>query len=212
LLLAGTSISIVSAGQSDAPPRGVAVYVRDFEISVAPATAPDPPSAAYTNKPKEDLELRSRQVQDHFAENTCRNLAKAGVLVFAETSAAAERNPCWRACSQNQIKRTGFGGRCWAAGHRGTKLTLYVGVFDQKSVSQPLYIEAPVQEADSTYGPVITLNAYIPMAKYEIEKDITEQNVRSICAQIAADLTALLRRNPAALARAKETLNFTTSS
>jgi hypothetical protein len=40
LLLAGTSISIVSAGQSDAPPRGVAVYVRDFEMSAAPATAP----------------------------------------------------------------------------------------------------------------------------------------------------------------------------
>ncbi len=108
---------------------------------------------------------------------------------------------------KNRIRRALLG-----SGSPGTKLTLYVGAFDQKSVSQPLYIEAPVQEADSTYGPVITLNAYIPMAKYEIEKDITEQNVRSICAQIAADLTALLRRNPAALARAKETLNFTTSS
>jgi hypothetical protein len=50
------------------------------------------------------------------------------------------------------------------------------------------------------------------MAKYEIEKDITEEAVRSICAQIAADLAALLQRNPAALAGAKETLNFTTSS
>ena len=108
---------------------------------------------------------------------------------------------------KNRIRRALLG-----SGSPGTKLTLYMGVFDQKSVSQPLYIEAPVQEADSTYGPVITLNAYIPMAKYEIEKDITEQNVRSICAQIAADLIALLRRNPAALARAKETLNFTTSS
>jgi hypothetical protein len=64
-----------------------------------------------------------------------------------------------------------------------------------------------VQEPDPNYGPVITLNAYIPMAKYEIEKDITEEDVRSICVQIAADLTALLQRNPAALARAKETLN-----
>ena len=78
LLLAGTSISIVSAGQSDAPPRGVAVYVRDFEMSVAPATAPDPPSAAYTNKPKEDLELRSRQVQDHFAATLVETLQKQG--------------------------------------------------------------------------------------------------------------------------------------
>ncbi len=83
LLLAGTSISIVSAGQSDAPPRGVAVYVRDFEMSAAPATAPDPPSAAYTNKPKGDLELRSRQVQHHFAENTCTGVpADAGRTEF----------------------------------------------------------------------------------------------------------------------------------
>ena len=50
LLLAETSISIVSAGQSDAPPRGVAVYVRDFEMSAAPATAPDPPSAAWRER------------------------------------------------------------------------------------------------------------------------------------------------------------------
>jgi hypothetical protein len=84
-------------------------------------------------------------------------------------------------------------------------LTLYVGVFDQKSVSQPLYVEAPVQEPDPNYGPVITLNSYIPMAKYEINKDVTEEDVRSICAQIAADLTVLLQRNPAVLARVNET-------
>lgn len=198
LLLAGTTISIVSAGQSDAPARGVAVYVRDFEMSVAPATAPDPPSAAYTNKPKEDLELRSRQVQGHFAETlveTLQNLGYSssrkqaltgnGILlegVFAESD------------KKNRIRRALLG-----SGSPGTKLTLYVGVFDQKSVSQPLYVEAPAQEFDPNYGPVITLNAYIPMAKYDIEKDITEEAVRNICAQIAADLTALLQRNPRAI-------------
>jgi len=211
LLSAETSISTVSAGQSDAPPRGLTVYVRDFELSVPTATASDPPNPTYTNKLEDDLELRSRQIQDHFAETLVETLQKQGYSssrkqalpgngillegVFAEPD------------KKNRIRRALLG-----SGSPGTKLTLYVGVFDQKSVSQPLYIEAPVQEADSTYGPVITLNAYIPMAKYEIEKDITEEAVRSICAHIAADLTALLQRNPAALARAKETLNFTTSS
>jgi Domain of unknown function (DUF4410) len=197
LVLVGTNFRIASAGQWDAPPRGVAVYVRDFELSVATAAAPDPPNPAYTNKLEEDLELRSRQVQDHFAETLVETLQKQGYSssrkqalpgngillegVFAEPD------------KKNRIRRALLGS--------GSPLTLYVGVFDQKSVSQPLYIEAPVQEADPTYGPVITLNAYIPMAKYEIEKDITEQDVRSICAQIAADLTALLQRNPAALAQ-----------
>jgi uncharacterized protein YaaQ len=164
-------------------------------MSVAPVTAPDPTSAANTNKPKEDLELRSRHVQDQFAETLVETLRKQGYSssrkqalpgngillegVFAEPD---KKNRIRRALPDSEL--------------RVTKLTLYVGVFDEKSASQPLYIEAPVQEAEPSYGPVITLNAYIPMAKYEIEEGVTEQNVRSICAQIAADLTALLQRNP----------------
>lgn len=211
LVLVGPNLRIASAGQWDAPPRGVAVYVRDFELSVATAAASDPPNPAYTNKLEEDLELRSRQVQDHFAETLVETLQKRGYSssrnqalpgngillegVFAEPD------------KKNRIRRALLG-----SGSPGAKLTLYVGIFDQKSVSQPLYMEAPAQEPDPNYGPVITLNAYIPLAKYEIEKDITEEAVRTICSQIAADLTALLQRNPAPLARAKETLNFTTSS
>jgi hypothetical protein len=202
LVLVGTNLRIASAGQSDAPPRGVTVYVRDFELSVATAAASDPPNPAYT---EEDLELRSRQVQDNFAEILVETLRKQGYSssrnqalpgngillegVFAEPD------------QKNRIRRALLG-----SGSTGNKLTLYVGVFDQKSVNQPLYIEAPVQEPDPNYGPVITLNAYIPLAKYEIDKDFIEEDVKSICAQIAADLRALLLRNPAALARATGTL------
>jgi Domain of unknown function (DUF4410) len=204
LVLVGTNLRIASAGQWDAPPRGVTVYVRDFELSFATAAAPDSPNPPYTNKLEEDLELRSHQVQDYFAETVVETLRKEGYSssrkqalpgdgillegVFAEPD------------QKNRIRRAQLGSRS-----PGTKLTLYVGVFDQKSVSQPLYVEAPVQEPDPNYGPVITLNSYIPMAKYEINKDVREEDVRSICAQIAADLTVLLQRNPAVLARVKET-------
>src|SRR5215469_5145909 len=204
LLVAGTSLRIASAGQSDAPPRGGAVYVRDFELAVAPAAAPDPPSQAYRDKGPEHLQLRSRQVQDYFAETLVETLRKQGysssrnqVLpgkgillegVFGEPD------------HMNRIRRAPLG-----SGSPGTRLTLYVGAFDQKSASQPLYVEAPVQEPDPNYGPVITLNSYIPMAKYEIDKDLTEEDVHRICGQIAADLTALLQRNPGAVAQANET-------
>jgi hypothetical protein len=193
---------MASAGQWDAPSRGVTVYVRDFELNVSSAAVPDPANPAYTDNRPEDLQLRSRQVQDSFAETLVETFRKQGYSssrkqalpgkgillegVFAEPD------------QKNRIRRALLG-----RGSPGTKLTLYVGVFDQKSVTQPLYVEAPVQEPDPNYGPVITLNSYIPMAKYEIDKDITEEDVRSICAQIAADLTALLERNPAVLARAK---------
>src|SRR5215469_2214662 len=78
LLVAGTSLRIASAGQSDAPPRGGAVYVRDFELAVASAAAPDPPSQAYRDKGPEHLQLRSRQVQDYFGETLVETLRKQG--------------------------------------------------------------------------------------------------------------------------------------
>jgi hypothetical protein len=207
LLLVGTSLRIASAGQSHVWPRVVPVYVRDFELSVAPAAAPDPPIPAYMDNRPEDLQLRSRQVQDDFGEtlvevlrnqgySSSRNQALPGNGILLE-GVFAEPD------QKNRIRRALLG-----SGSRGTKLTLYLGAFDQKNVSQPLYIEAPVQEPDPNYGPVITLNSYIPMAKYEIKKDLSEEDVQRICVQIAADLTALLERNPAASARAKQTVHI----
>lgn len=171
----------------------MAVYVRDFELSLRQRQHPI-------------CSLRSRQVQDDLGDTLVEMLRKHGYSssrkqrlqsdgillegVFAEPD---QKNP---------IRRALLGSAAPEA-----KLMLYVGAFDPKSENQPLYLEAPVQEPDPNYGPVITLNAYIPLAKYEIDKDIIEEDVRSIYAQIAADLTALLQRNPAALARAKGTLN-----
>jgi hypothetical protein len=206
LLLGGSGSRIAGGGQSDPPPLSVAVYVRDFELSVASAATPDPPTSAYTDKPEEGLQLRSRQVQDDFGETLVEMLRKQGYSssrkqglpgngillegVFAESD------------QKNRIRRALLG-----SGSPGPKLMLYVGIFDQKSASQPLYVEAPVQEPDPNYGPVITLNAYMPLAKYEIKKDIAEEDVRRICAQLAADLTALLQRSPAAVAQAKGNLS-----
>lgn len=204
LMLAGTTVRIASAKQSDlvAPSQDIAVYVRDFELSVAPAASPAPPNVGYSEKQGQDLQLRSHQVQDYFADTLIERLRKQGYSssrnealpgkgillegVFAETD------------QKNRIRRALLGSES-----PGSKLTLYVGAFDRNNVSQPLYVEAPVQEPHPNYGPVITLNSYIPMAKYEINKNIAEEDVRNTCAQIAADLTVLLNRNPAALAHAK---------
>ena len=199
LLFAGTTAQIASAGQSDERTRGVAVYVTDFELSVAPAAALDPASPPNADKQK-DLQLRSRQLQDNFAETLVETFRKNGY-----SSSRNERPPgegillegvFAESDQKNRIRRAQLG-----SGSPVTKLTLYVGAFDQKSVSQPLYVEAPVQDPDPNYGPVITLNAYIPMAKYEIDKDMAEENIRRICGQIAADMTALLQRNPWLAAR-----------
>jgi hypothetical protein len=195
LLLPRTGLRIASAGQSDPPPRDIAVCVEDFELPVALAATTDPANPAYRDNRLEDLQLRSRQLQDYFAEAIAETLRKQGYS--CSPNQAVPRNGVLlqgvfaEPDQKNRIRRALLG-----SGSRGAKFTLYVGAFEQKSKSQPLYVEAPVQEPDPNYGPVITLNAYIPMAKYEIKKDPAEEDVRKICAQIAADVTALLQRIP----------------
>jgi len=201
LMSAGVSPRIASGGQSDTP-QGVAVYVADFELSTAPVAVPEGSSPAEKDKLETDLQVRSRQIQDCFAETLVETLLRQGYTssrkqdlpgkgvllkgVFAEPD------------QKNRIRRALLG-----SASPGTKLMLYVGAFDEKSVSQPLYREVPVQDPDPNYGPVITLNVYIPMGKYEIDKDASEEDIRKICGQIAADLTLLLQRNPAWVAQAR---------
>lgn len=207
LPLPGTSFTIANAGQSDVPSRGIAVYVRDFELSVSSAPAADRSNPCSADKQGQQLRLRSSQLQNAFGETLVDTLKKQGYSSSRGQVLSGNgillKGMFAEADQKNRIRMALLG-----SGSRATKLTLYVGAFNQKNVSQPLYVEAPVQEPDPNYGPVITLNSYIPMAKYEIEKDLTElteADVRRICVQLAADLTALLERNPAAVAQAKET-------
>lgn len=196
VVLAGISLRIASARQLDPPTRGVAVCVKDFELSLAPATTPDAPNSAYSDKRREDLELRSRQVQDYFAETLAEILRKQGYSPCRNQTSPANgillEGVFAEPDQKNRIRRALLG-----SGSPATKLTLYVGAFDQKNMNEPLYRAAPVQEPDPNYGPVITLNAYIPMARYELAKDAGEEAMRKICGQIAADVAALLQRNPA---------------
>jgi hypothetical protein len=196
LVLAGISLRLARAGQSDPLRRGVAVCVKDFELSVAAATPPDSANSTYRDKTLEDLELRSRQVQDYFAETLVAILQKQGYSSSRNKTLPANgillEGVFTEPDQKNRIRRALLG-----SGSHALKLTLYVGAFDQKNMNEPLYRAAPVQEPDPNYGPVITLNAYIPMARYEFDKDATEEDMRKICGQIAADVAALLQRSPA---------------
>jgi hypothetical protein len=93
--------------------------------------------------------------------------------------------------AENRIRRALLGGSS-----ANPKFLLYVGIFNLARPDQPLYQLAPEQPSGTQFGPVITLNNYIPLAKYELDKNPTEEDVRKICAQIAASLTPLLAANP----------------
>jgi hypothetical protein len=75
---------------------------------------------------------------------------------------------------------------------------LHLAAFHPAGEERPDHQAAAVPAPDTAYGPIITLNNYVPMAKYEVDKNPTEEDVQKICNQIAASLMALLEKNPQA--------------
>jgi hypothetical protein len=92
---------------------------------------------------------------------------------------------------KNRARRLFFGGP-------GTspRMLIYVGVNNLARPEQPFYEFADPPAPDSRYGPVITVTSYSPVARFELEKNPSDDQVKKFAAQIAADLTALLQANP----------------
>jgi hypothetical protein len=105
---------------------------------------------------------------------------------------------------QNHIRLALLG-----SGSPTTKFLVYWGVQNLASADQPLYeianpnapgLQPPEGKApDNRYGPVITLTSYAPVARFEMDKEPTEEQVQRIVSNIVASLSALLSANPAAV-------------
>jgi hypothetical protein len=131
------------------------------------------------------LTLQQTLQQNNFtAKRLAEGAQSSGALI---SGIFAEADP------QNRVRRALLGSSA-----PGSKFLLYVGVYNLSRPKQPLYELAPVQTQDPRYGPVITLNNYIPLTKFEVDKNPTEDDVRKICAEIVGNLVALLNANPAA--------------
>ena len=198
-----------SSGNSPAYP--VPVLVSDFElhsIPPAPKRTTRPPSAP--EKPRTEVPLiyqeddapseQARRLIDFFALTLVRTLEKSGLEASHSQSrtlpaGAQIRGVFAEPDLQNRIRRTILG-----AVSPNVRFLLYVGVFNLGRPQQPLYELATEQPGGSDYGPVITLNTYVPLAKYELDKNPSEEEVQKICNQIAASLQTLLKNNPNAFA------------
>jgi len=205
-------------------PTSVPVFVSDFELlaaggaarprrssSAAPTKkpgatsgtkdAPPPPVLEETEAPAE----QARQLMDLFSDTLLESLQKAGYTAVRRAASGgssgagkgvALRGVFAESDDLNRIRRAILGSRA-----PGAKFLLYVGSFNLSRPDQPLYLLAPVQFADSRFGPVITPNAYVPMVKYEVPKNPTEEDVRKVCDDMVRNLTVLLSANPAAFAQ-----------
>jgi len=181
-----------------ATPPATPIAAPSATSPAAPAAAPSkqkpplPPVTGDTDLPS----VQARRLTDFFAATLLQILQKKG---YNATHAGGQDPPSGAMLrgvfaepdAKNRIRRS-----LWGGTSTNSRFFLYVGIFNLARPDQPLYQLAPEQPASSQYGPVITLNSYIPLAKYELDKNPTEEDVRKICAQIAASLTALLAANP----------------
>jgi hypothetical protein len=220
LLVAGLIVLATAARNSDtrvaAPQQGsssvaqaVPVYVTDFEMVAFTAGAPrpkNPREIAERKSPPVYLEddtptAHAHQLTDFFAKTLVQTLNKNGYAVSRQRGKLPEKGVLLRGVfaepdAKNRIRRALLGGSS-----AGSQFMLYVGTFSLTNQDQPLYQVAPVQSPDANYGPVITLNAYVPLAKYNMDKSPTEEDVQKICDAITNNLTALLNKNKEAFLR-----------
>jgi hypothetical protein len=207
--LFGIARSVAQPQTTESPVASIPILVSDFELNSVPAAAtPDATPAAAPNKQKPpspavsgDTDLPSvqaRRLTEFFSATLLQILQKKGYNATrasgqSPSSGALLRGVFAEPDAKNRIRRSVLGGPS-----ANSRFFLYVGIFNLARPDQPLYQLASEQPVGGRYGPVITLNNYIPMAKYELDKNPTEEDVRKICAQIAASLTPLLAANSSA--------------
>ncbi len=213
---AGPVSSLASgARSSDFNPKSVRVYVAPFDINAAPdkepaavSQAPVPqksqPGARATGESPHVLQdaapssKQAERLKAFFSEALVQALRKSGFNAAPQESSRPEKGVLLKGVfaevdSQSHNCLAILGGTAPAP-----KFVLYVGVYNLARPDQPLYRVMTMENCDAPYGPVINLNNYIPMDKYEFSKNPTEDEVRKICAHVVANLKALLSVNSAA--------------
>jgi hypothetical protein len=161
--------------------------------SSSPATAQSADSKA-ENSPA----VRANALVNAVSESLVRALEKAGYTVHRQRAGEAPAQTGLRIRGvfaepdeQNRIRRLVVGGDSTTP-----KMLLYVGVDDLTRPEQPLYELAKPPNKDARRGPVITVTSFSPVARFELDKNPSDDDLKKITGDIVADLNALLRANP----------------
>lgn len=227
VLLAGLAVGLLpgstrqvshqarNAPKSEFNPKLVHVYVSVFDINAAPdkepvaitqppaPKKPQPGARTSGESPRvlQDAETSPKQAErlkTFFGDALVQTLRKDGFNATPQGSSRPEKGVLLKGVfaevdSQNDNCLAILGGTT-----PSPAFALYVGAYNLARPDQPLYHVMTMENCDAHYGPVISLNNYIPMEKYEISKSPTEDEVRKVCGQVVANLRALLSVNSAA--------------
>jgi hypothetical protein len=142
--------------------------------------------------------IRANALVNVMSEGLVKALEKAGYTVHRQRAGEAVpqaglriRGVFAEPDEQNRIRRLVVGGDSTTP-----KMLLYVGVDDLTRPEQPLYEVAKPPSNDARHGPVITVTSYSPVVRFELNKNLSDDDLKKVAGDIVADLNELLRANP----------------
>ena len=181
------------------------VYVSDFELDVlagadgkaSPAVAPAPAAQPDAR----DVKKQASKLVDLLSSTLVKQLEKAGYTARRMRPGEARPDEGIRILGvfaepdeQNRLRRAVIGN-----GVSVGKMALFVEISNLARPDQPLYALADPKTNDDKQGPVITVSAYAPVAKFEMPKNVTDKAVEDTASKIVAGLSILLGANVAAV-------------
>ncbi|HTQ58789.1 MAG TPA: DUF4410 domain-containing protein [Candidatus Solibacter sp.] len=189
--------------------RAVVVYVSDFDLdvihgkqatTVPSESATHPTGVSAASQKEETLEERANALVDGISEALVKALGKAGYKVHrlrpGETrpSVGMQISGVFAdSDEQNRIRRLLVGGAALTP-----KMLLFVGVQNLARPAQPIYALADPPSPDARFGPVISVSAYPPVSRFELDRNPAPEDLKKIAAQVTESFNALLTANPAA--------------
>jgi hypothetical protein len=223
LLLGCECCLSVAQGLPSANPDGilVPVYVQEPELSVVGPNGPEPANrhgaaavgrtsvlASQSGNPaarspvifldSDEPAVRARKLIDFFTQTLVQTLQKSGYVAKAAQGSRPDEGVMLRGIIAEVDPMSRVRKAILGSDSPNAKFALYVASINLARPEQPLYQISSLQDQDPRFGPIITLNNYIPMTKYELVKDPTEDDIRKICGDIAVNLGKLLKANPSA--------------
>ena len=204
----------VNSPPVDPADRSKVVYVSDFDLDLAskdgkstPVTvSPGASPSSSTNSPEakaETNEERASRFVDFVSATLVKELEKQGYIARRLRAGDSRPDEGLRISGvfaepdeQNRLRRAVIGG-----GPSVGQMALFVSIGNLARPDQPLYAVVDPKTAANNVGPVITVSAYAPVARFEMPKNVTEKAVHDTANSIVTDLTQLLSTNVAVLSR-----------
>jgi len=194
----GAAVETAPEEASGAAPAAASASSNATPTSSSSKTSHSPASTRPADSQTDDTASeRANALVTAMSENLLRALGKAGYTVHrirpGETLPQAGlriRGVFAEPDEGNRIRRLLVGSDSTAP-----KMLLYVGVDDLARPQQLLYELAKPSINDGKHGPVITVTSYSPVARFEMDKNPSDEDIKKVVTDIVADLSALMGAN-----------------